>query len=85
MATAMATKRTVTKATPAPRRGRPKAKQTFNNESDWYVIPSKQQLFMLSIAAHEGATFPGSEVLKSRINAKELIGQLKEQGFLAQK
>lgn len=59
-----------------------KRTRTFDADSaeDWHSIPSKGQMFMLAIAAFNGATFPGSEIFGSREAAKALIGELKEAG-----
>lgn len=63
------------------------AKTTRRREFDgddansWRELPSSSMYWTLAIAAYEGAVFPGSELLSSRIKAKELIAELKEQGY----
>lgn len=52
------------------------------NGEHWQKIPSKGQLFMLAIAAFNGAKFPGSELFGSRENAKPLIDELKKEGYI---
>lgn len=76
-----ATKKTTRKAT-APARASRRSKQVFDadNSEHWHKIASKGQMFMLAIAAFNGATFPGSEILGDRDAAKALIAELKESG-----
>lgn len=67
----------------SPARASRRSRRTFDatDSADWHAIPSKGQLYALAIAAFEGADFPGADLLRSRDAAKELISQLKEQGF----
>lgn len=69
---------------PKAKKARSTPKQRFDGENSnhWHEIPSKQQLFMLAIAAFNGANFEGAALLRSRAEAKALISELKEDGIL---